>query len=90
VAARVNGRVPVLLDSGVRDGRDVFKALALGAAAVLVARPPIWCLAAAGALGTAHVVRLLRDELEAAMALCGCRTLADVGPACLWHAPTGD
>lgn len=83
VAARVNGRVPVFFDSGVRDGRDVFKALALGADAVLVGRPAICGLAQAGALGVAHVVRLLRDELEATMALCGCRTLADITPACV-------
>lgn len=78
IVARVNRRVPVLLDSGIRDGRDVFKALALGATAVLLGRPAIWGLAQAGALGVAHVIRLLRDELEATMALCGCRTLADI------------
>lgn len=83
VAARVSGRVPVLFDSGVRDGRDAFKALALGARAVLIGRPAIWGLAQAGALGVAHVVRLLRDELEATMALCGCRTLDDIVPACI-------
>jgi 4-hydroxymandelate oxidase len=90
IAARVNRRVPVLLDSGVRDGRDVFKALALGADAVLIGRPAIWGLAQAGALGVAHVVRLLRDELEATMALCGCRTLADIDPACVRTAGHND
>lgn len=85
VVARVNGRVPVLVDGGVRNGRDVFRALAAGAAAVLVGRPPVWGLAVAGALGVAHVLRLMRDELEATMAQCGCRTLADIGPACLWQ-----
>lgn len=79
VLARVAGRVPVLLDSGIRDGRDVFKALALGATAVLVGRPAIWGLAAAGAMGVAHVIRLLRDELEMTMALAGCARLADIG-----------
>jgi 4-hydroxymandelate oxidase len=73
--------VPVLLDSGIRDGRDVYKALALGASAVLVGRPAIWGLACAGALGVAHVIRLLRDELEATMALCGCSTLAAIAAA---------
>jgi 4-hydroxymandelate oxidase len=77
ILARVAGRVPVLLDSGIRDGRDVFKAHQLGASAVLLGRPYIWGLASAGALGVAHVIRLLRDELEATMALCGCKTLAD-------------
>lgn len=75
ILARVAGRVPVLLDSGIRDGRDVFKALELGAAAVLLGRPYIWGLARSGALGVAHVIRLLRDELECAMALCGQPTL---------------
>jgi 4-hydroxymandelate oxidase len=79
ILARVAGRVPVLLDSGIRDGRDVFKALRLGAGAVLLGRPYIWGLASAGALGVAHVIRLMRDELELAMALCGCKTLAEVG-----------
>ncbi|HNQ04061.1 MAG TPA: alpha-hydroxy acid oxidase [Thiobacillaceae bacterium] len=75
---QVAGRVPVLLDSGIRDGRDVFRALALGAEAVLLGRPYVWGLARAGALGVAHVLRLLRDELEATMALCGCASLADI------------
>lgn len=75
ILAQVAGRVPVLLDSGIRDGREVFKALQAGASAVLVGRPYVWGLASAGALGVAHVIRLLRDELELAMALCGCRML---------------
>lgn len=75
----VAGRVPVLLDSGVRNGRDVFKAMALGAAAVMIGRPYVWGLSSAGALGVAHVLRLVRDELEMTMALTGCRTLPEVG-----------
>lgn len=74
----VAGRVPVLLDSGVRSGSDVFKALAQGVAAVVIGRPYVWGLAAAGALGVAHVVRLMRDELEMTMALAGCASLDDV------------
>lgn len=77
------GATPVLMDGGVRGGGDVFKALAMGASAVLVGRPYVWGLAANGALGVAHVLRLLRDELEMTMALTGCRTLADIGPHCL-------
>ncbi len=72
----VAGRVPVLLDSGIRDGRDVVKALAQGASAVMIGRPYIWGLATAGALGVAHVIRLMRDELELTMALTGCTTIA--------------
>ena len=80
IRAAVGPSVTVLFDSGIRNGRDVYKALQLGASAVLIGRPAIWGLASAGALGVAHVIRLLRDELEAAMALTGCRTLADAGP----------
>jgi 4-hydroxymandelate oxidase len=83
IARRVAGRVPVLFDSGVRSGRDVFVALAHGASAVLIGRPYLWGLAAQGALGVAHVLRLLRDELEMTMALAGCAHLADIGTHCL-------
>lgn len=76
--------VPVLVDGGLRRGTDVLKALALGANAVLIGRPYVYGLANAGALGVAHVLRLLRDELEIAMALCGCATLAQVSEACLF------
>ena len=69
----------MLVDGGIRRGSDVLKAMALGASAVLVGRPVLHGLANAGAQGVAHVLRLLRDELEIAMALTGCRTLADAG-----------
>lgn len=75
IAATVAGRVPLLLDGGIRRGSDVFKAIALGAQAVLIGRPYIHALAAAGALGVAHVIRTLREELEVCMALTGCATL---------------
>jgi 4-hydroxymandelate oxidase len=83
IVQSVAGAMPVLVDGGIRRGTDVLKALALGASAVLVGRPYVYGLANAGALGVAHVLRLLRDELEIAMALCGCATLADVGPQLL-------
>ncbi len=76
--------VPLLVDGGIRRGTDVLKAIALGADAVLLGRPYMHALAASGALGVAHALRLLRDELEIAMALSGCKTLADAGPALLW------
>ena len=76
--------VPVLVDGGIRRGTDVLKAMALGANAVLLGRPYVHALAASGALGVAHALRLLRDELEIARALSGCKTLADAGPALLW------
>lgn len=83
VVEAVAGALPVLVDGGIRRGTDVLKALALGASAVLVGRPYVCGLANAGALGVAHVIRLLRDELEIAMALCGCATLEHIGPAVL-------
>lgn len=83
VVQAVGGTVPVLVDGGIRRGTDVLKAMALGASAVLVGRPAVWGLANAGAAGVAHVLRLLRDELETAMALTGCATLAEATPALL-------
>ncbi|MGC4395091.1 alpha-hydroxy acid oxidase [Hydrogenophaga sp. T2] len=85
IAQAVQGRLPLLLDGGVRRGTDVFKALALGASAVLVGRPVLHGLAAAGAPGVAHVLHLLRTELEMAMALCGCRTLDEIDASRLWR-----
>lgn len=84
VVDAVRGEVPVLVDGGIRRGTDVLKALALGASAVLIGRPYLFGLANAGAHGVAHVLRLLRDELEIAMALSGCRTVADASPAFLF------
>ena len=78
VAEAVQGDAALLVDGGIRRGTDVFKALALGANAVLVGRPCLYGLAHAGAQGVAHVLRLLRDELEACMALCGCASPAAI------------
>ncbi|EBA07813.1 alpha-hydroxy acid oxidase [Sagittula stellata] len=83
VVAQVGGAVPVLMDGGIRRGVDVFRALALGATAVLIGRPVCHGLAVAGALGVSHVLRLLRDELEVTMALAGCRTLDDITADCI-------
>lgn len=80
IRAEVGSEVPVLVDGGIRRGSDVFKALALGADAVLIGRPYAHALATAGALGVAHLLRLLREELEVTMALCGCRDLASITP----------
>ena len=84
VSEAVAGRVPVLLDGGIRRGTDVLKALALGADAVLVGRPYIWGLAAEGSVGVTRVIETLRDEFAAAMAMCGLPTLADIGPATIF------
>lgn len=75
---------PLLLDSGIRSGSDAFKALACGANAVLIGRPCIHALAVAGALGVAHVLKLLREELELCMALTGCPTLKDISREALF------
>ncbi|WP_336439608.1 alpha-hydroxy acid oxidase [Stutzerimonas stutzeri] len=83
IRAELGADVPVLVDGGIRRGSDVFKALALGADAVLIGRPYVHALATAGALGVAHLLRLLREELEVTMALCGCRDLASVTPEAL-------
>ncbi|RJF98424.1 alpha-hydroxy acid oxidase [Noviherbaspirillum saxi] len=78
IRAAVGADYPILVDGGIRRGTDVLKAIALGANAVLVGRPYVFGLANAGAMGVSHVLRLLRDELEISMALCGCATLAEV------------
>ena len=72
VVDAVAGRAEVFVDGGVRRGTDVVKALALGARAVLVGRPCLWGLAAAGEEGVTRVLEILRQELGLAMALCGC------------------
>ena len=74
----VSGRVPVLLDSGVRRGIDVFKALALGATAVGIGRPPLWGLAAGGSLGVKSVYAQLAGELKSAMLLSGVAKVTDL------------
>ncbi|MGN6828796.1 alpha-hydroxy acid oxidase [Paucibacter sp. M5-1] len=83
--ARAGPRASLLVDGGIRRGTDVLKAIALGADAVLLGRPYVHALATAGALGVAHALRLLRDELEIAMALCGCKQLSEAGPHLLWQ-----
>lgn len=83
IVEALKGAMPVLVDGGIRRGTDVLKAIALGASAVLIGRPAVHGLANAGAVGVAHVLRLLRDELEIAMALSGCAHLTDAGSALL-------
>jgi 4-hydroxymandelate oxidase len=83
--AAVDGRVPVLVDGGIRRGTDVAKAIALGATAVLVGRPIVWGLAVGGADGVAAVIVTLRRELEAAMAMLGAARLADLTSDLVWR-----
>lgn len=78
IASATQGRLPLLVDGGIRRGTDVVKALALGAQAVLVGRPQLHALAVGGAAGVAHMIGILRAELEVAMALTGCACLKDI------------
>lgn len=83
IRAAVGDDFPLLLDGGVRSGTDIFKALALGADAVLIGRLQMYALSVAGALGVAHMIKLLREELEICMALAGCATLDDIDAGAL-------
>jgi 4-hydroxymandelate oxidase len=87
IVAAVGGRVPVLLDGGVRRGRDVLVALASGADAVLLGRAAMWALTAGGAAGVARLVTLVREELANLMALCGRPRLADLDPSLVTMTP---
>ncbi|MCD7462659.1 hypothetical protein HAX54_049058 [Datura stramonium] len=78
VVHAVEGKVPVLLDGGIRRGTDIFKALALGAKAVMIGRPVIYGLAAKGESGVKQVIEMLKNELELTMALAGCCTVDDI------------
>ena len=84
VAERVAGRIPVLVDGGVRRGTDILKAVALGASAVLIGRPYLCGLAVGGSEGVAHVINILRRELEMAMASTGRPTIASIGRSVIW------
>ncbi len=78
VVQKVAGRVPVLVDGGIRRGTDILRALALGATAVQVGRPVLWGLAAAGQPGVERVLRLLMEEFSLAMALAGCSRVSEI------------
>lgn len=84
VAARVAGRIPVLVDGGIRRGTDVLKAIAFGASAVLIGRPYLYGLAVGGADGVARVVTILRREFEMAMALTGRTSVAQIDNTVIW------
>lgn len=90
VVDRVAGRVPVLVDGGIRRGTDVLKAIALGAAAVMIGRPYVYGLAVDGAAGVTAVVEILRRELEQAMALTGRANLDDIDASLIWRLPSSE
>ena len=81
----VGNSYPLLFDGGIERGTDVFKAIALGANAVLIGRPQLYALAVAGAVGVGHMIRILREELEVAMALAGTPTIDDISTHMLWR-----
>ncbi len=88
VVEKVGGQVPILMDSGIRCGTDVLKALALGATAVQIGRPYLWGLAAGGAEGVNRVIFTLRAELGMAMALTSRTTIASIDRSVLWSEPS--
>jgi len=85
VVARIKGRIPVLVDGGIRRGTDVLKALASGALAVPIGRPYLYGLTVGGASGVTRVVNILRVEFENAMALAGCPSIASIDRSLLWE-----
>ena len=88
VVEAVGGKIPVLLDGGVRRGGDVVKALALGATACLIGRPHLWGVAVAGEQGVARVLEIYRSEIDRIMALCGWDSLRQINRSVLFD-PAG-
>jgi len=85
IAAEVRGRAAIFLDSGVRSGTDVVRALALGANAAFAGKAFLWGLGALGADGPGHVIDLLRDETRAALGQIGAHSLADACSVVIRH-----
>ena len=85
-AAKVEGStLQIFIDGGVRRGKDIVRALALGADAVMIGRPVHWALTVGGSDGVAHALSILKDELGMALQLCGCKSPADVVPDHVWR-----
>ena len=84
IADAAGGKIPLLVDGGIRRGTDIVKALAMGASAVAIGRPVLWGLAVGGEEGVIQVLEMLRSELERALLLCGCSSLTDAGRELLY------
>ena len=87
IVETVRNRIPVLLDSGIRGGADIFKALALGASAVLLGRPYVYGLAIAGEAGVREVLRNIQGEFDLTMGLAGCKNVAEITRECVVASP---
>jgi len=81
IVAAVNGRIPIIFDSGIRRGADIFKALALGANAIMLGRTTRWGLAAFGAAGAQRLIEIMQQELVQVAAAAGCAKLSDINKA---------
>jgi isopentenyl diphosphate isomerase/L-lactate dehydrogenase-like FMN-dependent dehydrogenase len=88
VADALAGRIPVLIDGGLRRGSDVVKALALGATACLIGRPHLWGLAVAGEAGVAWVLEIFRRDIDRVLALGGWDGIAQVNHEAVWRCPS--
>jgi 4-hydroxymandelate oxidase len=84
IAEKLQGRLPLMVDGGIRRGTDILKALAMGAKAVLIGRPYLHGVAAAGSDGVARVIGILRQELKSTMALTGRTKIAQIDSSVLW------
>jgi L-lactate dehydrogenase (cytochrome)/(S)-mandelate dehydrogenase len=90
IVRQVDGRIPVLLDGGVRRGTDVVIALALGATACLLGRPQLWGVSVAGEAGVRHLLEIYAKEIDTAMGLCGVGKIADIDLSLLANRPGND
>ena len=85
IVAQVGDHLEIMLDSGIRRGTDILKALALGAKAVMVGRPIMWGVAVSGEAGVRQILEILRTEFDTALALSGCTRVSDITPDLIWR-----
>ncbi len=88
IAAIVKGKMPIILDGGIRRGTDILKAIALGANAVLVGRPIVWGLADEGIDGSVKVINFLQEEFKQSMQLVGCKNIKELSNEFIYKKPT--